>query len=445
MNTRIYIWIVVVSMVGGLTALNAPLSEFVGQLPVAYEAASGLTLWDQHRPQQPAKTRGLYIRSASGEYSFIGPLNPVAGEKEESDVIETNVSDVDPPIAATSNYQHVVLHAIQHEDIWPFDETTGKESLYEYSGVNNTQPILVAVSGAKGSRALVSKCGAVFGSGGAGSEYNALSSDGETVFFSTVCSEVEEEVYARLHGSLVSPQPAETLDVSESECSEACGSEVSGKNFEGASEAGLKEGAGGREGKVFFTSTQKLTNGAVDGTATGDAAEGSGCAREGVDCDLYEYDFALPEGHRLSVVGAGGVHGVAAIAGDGSRVYFVDGNRLTEEPRGGVEGSCLAELTRVQLEEEEATKEGRCRPKHEADNLYVYDTVNDTTQFITTLGSGDSRDWRRTFRGRPVEVAGEGGETGAFLLFASSMPGLTAGDESRAGITQLFEYDAVTR
>ena len=106
-----------------------------------------------------------------------------------------------------------------------------------------------------------------------GSAYNALSSDGETIFFTPAVKEEggclgaapsSAEVYARLHGSVTSPVEAETVDVSESECTEACGGE-SGKNFEGASEDGQM---------AFFTSTQKLTNDAVDGTADGNATEG---------------------------------------------------------------------------------------------------------------------------------------------------------------------------
>jgi hypothetical protein len=292
------------------------------------------------------------------------------------------------------------------------------------------------VTGGKGSTQLVSKCGAVLGSGEGRSEYNALSADGETIFFSTSahCSAGEKNVYARLHGSVVSSQAAETVDVSESECTAACGGE-SGKNFEGASEDGHE---------VFFTSTQKLTNGAVDETAGGtdNAVEGA-CAAEGsLGCNLYEYDFGLPEHARLRVL-ASGVLGVGGIAQDGSEVYFVAKGRLTEEPRGGAGGPCLRELGKVALEEEELTREGRCRAKREADNLYAYNTNAGSVAYVTTLTGGDGEDWRQAFR-RPVEVTGEPGQEGQFLLFASGTPGLTEGDVSPAGLTQLFEYDAQT-
>ena len=254
-----------------LSPLNAPLSEYVGQLLEGAEANSGETLWVQHRPGQSATTRGLYVRSAAGAYSFLGPVSlPSAITRE----------DFDRVVAATSDYRHVVLAAIRLEEDWPFDETEGATgSLYEYSGSGNTQPILVGVSGPKGSTQLVGVCGAELGSHSRGSVYNALSSDGETIFFTPTAHDEEgclgraplsAEVYARLHGSVTSPLEAETVDVSESECTEACGGE-SGKNFEGASENGKK---------VFFTSTQKLTNDAADATAEGSAVERRGCAED---------------------------------------------------------------------------------------------------------------------------------------------------------------------
>src|SRR6185312_13603043 len=67
-----------------LAPLNAPLSQYVGQIPLAAEADDGETLWNQHPPDQPAASRGLYIRSASGTYSFVGPLSPHDYTEEEA-------------------------------------------------------------------------------------------------------------------------------------------------------------------------------------------------------------------------------------------------------------------------------------------------------------------------------------------------------------------------
>ena len=407
-----------------LSSLNPSESEFVGQVPVAYEAADGETLWKQHTPSQSEPTRDLYVRSATGVFSLIGPLGlPTPTEEEPSNAINTFEVSFDTPVAATSDYKHVLVYAKFTDGYWPFDETAGKAgSVYEYSGTGNGQPILVGVEGPKKSRKLIGLCGTEPGSGPAGSEYNSLSADGEVVFFTVApqgrfgCTAAPApavaEVYARLHGALDSPEAAETVDVSASECSEVCGGE-SGKNFEGASESGEK---------VFFTSTQKLTNNAVDGTASGDAEKGEGCAGMSIGsgspgCNLYVYDFGAPVGAHLRLVAGGGVQGVGGVAEDGTRVYFVSQSAIATS----------------------SLNEFGVGPVAEQPNLYAYDTVTEKTAFVATLSDEDHQDWQREFR-RPVEVAG--GE-GQFLLFASSTADLIPGDKT--GLTQLFEYDAESK
>ena len=412
-----------------LSPLNAPLSQFVGQLPIAAEPNSGVTLWDQHTPEQSAYTQGLYIRSASGAYSFVGPLLPKGvGAEEPSNTLEGE-EPIDKPVAATADYGHVVLAANHQTAYWPFDGTVGASgSLYEYSGtvsertgIYKEQPILVAVEGEKGSQSLIGQCGSKLGGE---TVYNALSRDGESVFFTVEaaglfgCEGGPEvpEVYGRLHGALSSGVPAVTVHVSASECTVGCEVE-SGKDFEGASESGEK---------VFFTSTQKLVEGAVDGSASGSATEG-GCAgiKVGVGCNLYEYDFGM-SGSECQVVRrclsavseGGGVLGVAGISEDGSRVYYV--------ARGALTGASAS------------ANEYGAAPVEGQPNLYVYDTVNGTTQFIATLGAGDAEDWQKELQ-RPVEVTGSEGQ---FVVFASSRPSVTPGDTSSQ--TQLLEYDALT-
>ncbi len=244
-----------------LTPMNPPLSEFVGQFPLAAEADDGDTLWEQHKADQPTSVRDLYVRSPNDVFHAIGPLSPIeVFEEEPSDVILSDESSLDLPVAATSDYQHVVLVAKFAEARWPFDSTAGGEthSLYEYSGTGNKEPILVGVTGGKGDDHLIASCGTALGSSPFGSAYNALSRDGETIFFSVnACgaAPATTEVYARVHGALTSAGRPETVDISESQCTEACSSAPSGKNYEGASEDGKR---------VFFTSTQKLTNNAVE-------------------------------------------------------------------------------------------------------------------------------------------------------------------------------------
>ena len=355
------------------------------------------------------------MRSASGVFSFIGSLTPPLAEEESSTVIKPNEEGYDRPVATTSDYGHVVLFASAPDGYWPFDLTQSfRGSLYEYSGTGNTEPILVGVTGGKGSRQLIAVCSTNLGGAGIDgntSVFNALSADGESVFFTVLpCggAPATAEVYARLHGSLSSPQAAETLDVSANECTVACGGE-SGKNFEGASEDGRR---------VFFTSTQKLTNDATDQSADGDATE-AGCAgmtAAGAGCNLYEYNFNRPEGARLTLISGGEVLGVVGMAEDGTRIYFVS--------RAVIAGAGANEFSDS--------------PVAEQPNLYVSNTATGKTTFIGTLGKGDRNDWRTVFK-RPAQVAGTGGR---FLLFVSSMRGLTPDDETETA--QLLEYDAVT-
>jgi hypothetical protein len=410
-----------------VSPMTEPLSEFVG-VPVAgaFEANDGMSLWLGHTPQQSASTGELYVRLASGEYTRIGTLSPtaVSREGEGSDVLATTSLGFDGVSAATSNYQHVVVDSKPGNvpSRWGFDKTKNRDnSLYEYSGMGNERPVLVAATGEKPAggeyhEELLADCGSVQGSGaGEGSVYNALSADGETVFFTlNPCEPGPEtaELYARIHGSAVSPDPAETVNIGESECSEECGGE-SGKNFEGASENGEV---------VFFTSTQKLTNNASDLTAGGNAQQKIGCPSSADGCNLYEYDFAQSAHKRLALVAGGvdDVRGVAGIAEDGSRIYFV--------ADGVIPGT--------------GENEFHDGPVSVQPNLYVYDTGTGSTTYITTLsGSEDTSDWGRRFF-RPVEVAGGGGR---FLLFASDAPGVTPDEHSKTGIAQLFEYDAETR
>ncbi len=390
--------------------LNAPSSRFVGQLIEGNEAQSGYTLWTQHEPSQPASHGELYVRDPAGEYQRIGPDKPNESyEEEPSNAIDLKPSRLVRPIAATPEYFHIVLEAFQSEARWEFDETTGEpfRSLYEYSGTNNEQPVLVGVGGAggeqKGSRQLLGKCGTLLGS--EASTYNALADDGERIFFTVrPCAPrpATAEIYGREHGALTSPLAAKSVHVSASECTTECGTE-SGKNFEGASEDGSR---------VFFTSTQKLTDDAIDRTAVGDATQGECTPVTTGGCNLYEYNFS--SGHLQAVSEGAEVLGVVGIAEDGSRIYYVSraailsaGNNVYDRP-----------------------------PIDGEPNLYVYDTGNGRTTFIGTLSRGDEEDWQQQFS-RPAELAGT---SGRFLLFASVEPGLTPDDRSTQ--EQLFEYKA---
>ncbi len=398
-----------------LTPLNAPLSRYVGQIPLSEEINDGMTLWEQHTPHESVFSRGLYARSRSGEYSFVGPLSPRPLPEEESTAINTNSEVYDHPVAATENYGHVVLEATHEIDRWPFDPTVGAtQSVYEYSGADNREPVLVGVKGGRNSRELIGLCGTSLGGGLSGSRYNALSKDGETIFFTvSPCggSPSTAEVYARVHGALTSTGQPQTPNISANTCTLECGTEESGKNFEGASANGQL---------AYFTSTQKLTNTAVDGTASGSATSEEGCAVTTAGkggCTLYEYEVA---GEHLKSVSIGGeVLGVLGIAENGERVYYA---------------------SRAEIESAGSNVYGQLPIRGEP-NIYVYNASSGKTAFVATLSYKDERDWMREFL-RPVEVTGE---SGRFLLFLSLMQGVTPDDVLPGGRSlpaQLFEYKA---
>ncbi len=398
-----------------LSSMNPPSSRFVGQVPVSVEADDGYTLWEQHTQEQPASRRDLYLRLPSGVFTPIGPASPPSPSSEESSNVMLGKAET---IAATHDYSHVILETSFANERWPFDETEGNEahSLYEYSGTNNIEPVLIDVTGEKGSQHLIGLCGSTLGAGFEGSvnSYNAVSANGEAIFMTVApCkgAPATAEIYARLHGALMGVAPAETVDVSASNCTTECGSTESGKNFEGASEDGSR---------VYFTSTQKLTNEAVDGVESGNAAAGGGCAETTVGdggCNLYLYDFAAPSSGRLRTVSvAGEVAGVADISEDGSRAYYV---------------------SRIVIPGVRANPAGNL-PASGLPNLYVYDAITGKTAFVATLQveSSDHLDWTRINR-RPVEVVGSSGQ---YLLFASVATKTTADDTSM--LPQLFEYKA---
>jgi hypothetical protein len=412
-----------------LEPVMVPFSKLVGQFLGAVEPNSDMSLWLAHTPSQSARRVDLYTRSAGGVYSLVGPLvTPENGTGEPSDVMQREPTTTAELVAATSDYGHVVLNVRPHAR-WPFDLTVGEEqSLYEYSGVGNEHPILVGVRGKKGSTQLLGECGTELGSG-EGSVYNALSADGETVFFTLLPQNSNRcgasgapsfaEVWARRHGSLGSAVAAESVDVSarapEPACSGMCRVDAeSGKEFEGASEDGTR---------VFFTSTQQLLDGASEDPEASDNAAKEGCARTtgAGGCNLYEYDFNAADGDNLRLVAGGAeVLGVARIAEDGSRVYFV----------------AKGELTSVGNEFGVVPVKGQ-------PNLYVYDAEEAERDpgykpvFIATLNHNDQQDWSKRDI-RPVQATADG----RFLLFVSSQPGLTPGDTARTN--QLFEYDAQT-
>ena len=338
-------------------------AEVFGELSA--NLAEGLFEYQSSSPLAPAE-ENLYVEDLpAGEAVEVGPLF-----SREAFVDNRKVSNISTSTPSASSSLTTVVFAIEGplgdlDYLWPGDTTVekksrGLESLYEYKGIGHSAPALVGVDN---TGQLISQCGTSLGSpweGGfealrAEEAYNAISADGSRVFFTAsgategplgdACT-VEgaghgppaDELFART-------DEAETTAISEpskEDCSTCNTSEPANAIFQGASEDGSK---------VFFLSDQKLLPGA-DGVS------------------LYEYDFdAAREGKGLVLVSPE-VMGVARVAENGSRVYFVSGRApLTQENEYGA------------------------APEGGEPNLYGYDTEDAQIAFIGTLAPGDVQDW----------------------------------------------------
>ncbi len=292
--------------------------------------------------------------------------------------------------------------------VWPGDETvsppvgSGRDSLYEYVGTGNSEPVRVGVDS---SGHQISECGTSLGypyEGGftslQGDElYNAISApSGLRVFFTVAAGPCEtggtgpatNELFA---SEEVPPGVRHSVAISEpsigpgGDCSECTISAPQPAVFQGASEDGSK---------VFFLSAQQLLGGA-----------------EGLN--LYEYDFNAVRGQRVTLI-APDTRGVARVSEDGSRVYFVAQGQLTgaANPAGDI-----------------------ARPGE--DNLYVYDTRDGGISFLGDLSPEDEPDWQ-TRDARPVDASPDG----RFLVFDSNAD---LAHSSTGGVSQVFEYDAVAK
>jgi hypothetical protein len=246
----------------------------------------------------------------------------------------------------------------------------GARGIYEIAGVGTASAELRLVNvDNSGNELLLTEEGvtqALLGDRGSkgpfGNDYHAVSESGETVFFTAwpVGSE-RQTIYARVHCAAGSPPPCkeegnnewlETIPVSNPSASEctACKEVTTGRaTFQGASADGSK---------VFFTTTEPLLS-------------------EDITENLYEYDFAKPEGEKLMLLSAppGGkaeVEGVVRISSDGSHVYFVAHSVLTSVPNGNNETA------------------------GNFDDLYGYDTGTNEVKFVAASNDNiESEDGRR--------------------------------------------------
>ncbi|MGH2878776.1 MAG: hypothetical protein ACRDK4_04110 [Solirubrobacteraceae bacterium] len=410
---------------GWVTTPMAPsAAQFGTSTELAYSPNSGYALFSM--PSPPGGQDDFYMRRPDGSFTNIGPASsPALGALGVSPFGGAR-------ILATGDLSHLVWQS--GSPVWPFDGSASKAvDVYEYDGVGHSAPLLVGVSGGKGSTSLISECGTELDNVKANhSAYGPLSADGRVVYFiaekcgtGTGSNEGVPvpalELYARVDES----RTVHVNQRSETECSStACeASAPKDAEFEGASADGSR---------VFFTSTQQLTDSATQDPNTGDsAANGCPSTAGGGGCNLYMFENAAAEDasqRHLVDVSAGDtsglgpqVQGVVAISSDGSHVYFVARGVLSENTN---------------------DQGGTAVPG--AENLYVYerDTAHPQgrTTFIAALlenGAADRDNW--------AGGVGQANVTpdGRFLVFESEAA-LTGDDTRPVGPAQVYRYDALT-
>ncbi len=406
-------------------------------------ADASRTMWEVIGSSGSINATELDLREPSGSFIRVGPLIPPDGASGPPAGNHGGENLSVEFAGASSNLSHVLFTIVAgFELLWPGDTTqpgTTKKSLYEYVGTGSSRPMLV---GLNNENRLISNCGTQPGSEGfPGGEdsYNAVSANGETVFFTPASHETSgcplavtapevDELYARL-------DQLQTVDISEPP-STACGqcqtTIRSRAIFQGASKDGSK---------AFFLTNQELFPG---DTGT----------------NLYEYDFDNPAGEKIVRVSSGSpgyessnpeVQGVARVSEDGSHVYFVAKTVLAgenAEHRSPVPGAnnlyvferdaefrhgrttfiaTLSSETKTELEADElpcAALSGEEKEECEEPFMQEFERRN----------QADSEDWSQEDR-RPVQTTPEG----RFLVFDSRADLL--GNTSM--LPQVFEYDAV--
>lgn len=403
---------------GGWDAVALAPSASTNSSALGYDADTGMVLYSMGTPAPGLEE--FFAEEAAGLFAPIGPVS------DESGFVAGNIAIRE--LDFTSDLSRMLYQTEKPFASWPA-LAVGASGFYvaEYSGRDGSAPVLVNVSGGAGSTSLLGSCGARLGSvdpGAAGANrFGALSSDGHTVFFTVYgCGSgvtvPADEVWERVEGVggtrsvLVSgPGPGGM-------CGVVCeGQPVGDAEFQGASEDGSR---------VFFTSTQQLTDSASEDRRHGDSAA-EGCARTAASasgCNLYEFECPdlceSASDERLFDLSAGDVsglgpqvQGVVAIAPDGSDVFFVAHGVLSDVANG--EGSL---------------------PVPGGENLYV-SSPSGGTKFIATLSKVDGEEWEDG-----LGVANVSPE-GRFLVFTSHR-GLTADALQGEGPAQVYRYDVVT-
>jgi hypothetical protein len=426
----------------GAESLEPPASGFPRQSFLFASANLSRTLWELQTPTEGGQelpitppngveainNATLAVRESAGggkgRFTVVGPLAPPGHEPSAGSSGEPEVPGV---LGASADLESILLQSwAEGKQTWPGDQTLeGKNpSLYEYRETSDGEPVLVGVKN-EGSLVeearldgrvyvnedaeLVSRCGTMLGSdeirNGSneriGSTYNAVSVNGEVVYFTALhetgsheaCAVPSvNELYARIDAD-------KTVDISEpadgpgGDCESCKESERKPAVFAGASQDGSK---------VFFTSEQELLP----------EAKGS---------SLYEYNFDASNRHarvtliapdiQLSSVANHSIASVSAIAETGGRVYIESQSVLSSMPNANGE----------------AAEAG-------ASNLYMRETESGRIAFVTSGA-------RSGFKNHSAS-AFHATADGQYLVFES--PRRIAGTNDTSNVGQLFEYDTAT-
>jgi hypothetical protein len=309
-------------------------------------------------------------------------------------------------MGGSSDLSHVVFAMGLGKALLPADNYTSGEgaSLYEIAGLGTDSPVLRLVNVDNSGTQIVAPGkglalgdGVSGGSGGAG--YQAVSDDGNTIYFSTFQTGTTfKAVFARRNGTTT----VNVSNPSPSECT-TCDPTPSNATYQAASADGSK---------VFFFTNQQLVNADSDITR-----------------DLYMYDFDNSPGHHIVQVSGGGtgdlspgagadLQGVARTSPDGSHTYFVASGVLTTLPNGNGQVASAG-----------------------SPNLYMFqrdaEHPGGLTKFVATLLPADSELWKFDDVGRAARTSRDG----RFLVFTSKAA-LTPDDLDTA--RDAYRYDSVS-
>ena len=308
----------------------------------------------------------LYIRHADGSMTSVTPMEPGIPR------VYAGGSIIEP--VATPDISHVVYPDSQRLLNGPAAGLDSNASgLYEWTD-GALRLVDLDTSGA-----LLNPYGATLG--GNVSKVNALSRDGERIYFSTPNTIFTPPAPYKVKRVYLRQSGQTTTEISATQCTEP--------SCEGPEQDAAYQGAATDGSVAFFISTAQLTN-----TATA----GGG---------LYRYDVASGQLTLLTpdATDPGGAEVVSEIANsdDGSIVYFVAKGVLAA---GGTAG---------------------------ASNLYVYDANTSSTSFVTTLPA-DAPGSRRVAEVTP---------SGRYLAFQTTAPDTPGYDN--AGHFEIYRYDLATK